>query len=109
MKRRDREPKIPPERYGTIRKEMIALLEGRILSAKDISADARISVREVYEHLDHIQRTLHKSGKEFVVFPSDCRKCGFVFKKRDRLTKPGKCPLCRSELITEPLFSIRTK
>ena len=110
MKRRDREPNIPPERYGgTIRQEMIALLEGRTLSAKDISADAGISVREVYGHLDHIQRTLHKSGKEFAVLPSECRKCGFVFKKRDRLTKPGRCPVCRNELITEPLFSIGAK
>jgi hypothetical protein len=107
MKGRDREPRIPPERYGTIRQEMIALLEGRTLSARDISADAAIPVREVYEHLDHIQRTLHKGGKEFIVIPAECRKCGFVFRKRDRLTKPGKCPVCRSELIQEPLFSIQ--
>jgi hypothetical protein len=40
------------------------------------------------------------------VTPAECRKCGFVFQKREKLKKPGKCPICRSESIEEPLFGI---
>jgi len=41
--------------------------------------------------------------------PAECRSCGFVFSKRDRLTPPGKCPICRCETIFEPLFAIRER
>jgi predicted Zn-ribbon and HTH transcriptional regulator len=107
MKKKSKEPFIPVERHETIRQKIISVLEGRIFSAKDISADVRISEKEIYEHLEHIQRTLNKSEHIFILAPAVCKKCGFVFRKRDRLKKPGKCPVCRSELIQEPLFSIR--
>jgi transcriptional regulator len=109
MRRRPKEPSVPLERKETIRRDIIALLEGNTLSARDISVDVHISEREVYEHLEHIQRSVVKSEHTFVVDPPVCRKCGFVFRKRERLKKPGRCPVCRNELITEPLFSIRTK
>jgi transcriptional regulator len=109
MKRRPKEPLVPFERKETIRRNIISLLEGNTLSAREISVDVRISEREVYEHLEHIQRSVLQSGYSFAVYPPECRKCGFVFRKRERLKKPGRCPVCRNELITEPLFSIRTK
>ena len=108
MKRRPKEPSVPLERRETIRRNIISLLEGNTLSARDISVDVRISEKEVYEHLEHIQRSVLKSGHSFIVHPPECRKCGFVFRKREKLKKPGRCPVCRNELITEPLFSIRT-
>jgi len=107
MKKKSKEPFIPVERHKTIRQKIISVLEGQTLSAKDISADVRISEKEIYEHLEHIRRTLNKSEHIFILAPAVCKKCGFVFRKRDRLKKPGKCPVCRSELIQEPLFSIR--
>jgi predicted Zn-ribbon and HTH transcriptional regulator len=109
VKTKSKEPFIPVERQETIRREIISVLEGKTLSAKDISVDVRVSEREIYEHLEHIQRTINKSEHNFIVTPSECKKCGFVFRKRDRLKKPGKCPVCRSESIQEPLFSIRKK
>lgn len=77
------------------------------MSARDLSAAASIPEKEVYDHLDHVQ----SSGHDFrlVVEPSVCRSCGFVFGKRDRLTKPGKCPVCRGESISPPLFSLEPR
>ncbi len=106
-KKKSKEPFIPVERRETIRQKIISLLEGKTLSAKDISADIRISEKEVYEHLEHIQRTINKGEHDFIIIPAECKKCSFVFRKRDRLKKPGKCPVCRSELIREPFFSVR--
>jgi transcriptional regulator len=106
MKRRPKEPSVPLERKETIRRNIISLLEGNALSAREISVDVRISERQVYEHLEHIQRSVVKSAHTFIVDPPVCRKCGFVFSKREKLKKPGKCPVCRNESITEPRFSI---
>jgi transcriptional regulator len=103
---RKQEISIPFERQKTIRQQIISLLDGNALTAKDISGDIRISEKEVYEHLEHIQKTVNKAEHRFSIQPAVCRKCGFTFRKRDRLRKPGKCPVCRSETIQEPLFSI---
>jgi predicted Zn-ribbon and HTH transcriptional regulator len=109
VKKKSTEPLIPVERQETIRREIISVLVGKTLSAKDISADVRVSEKEIYEHLEHIQRTISKSEHNFIVTPAECKKCGFIFRKRDRLKKPGRCPVCRGESIQEPLFSIRKK
>ncbi len=104
--KKPKEPVVPFERLETIRQEMTSLLKGRTLSAREISGMVRISEKEVYEHLEHIRKGRRKTDQQIVVTPAECRKCGFVFKKRDRLKKPGKCPICRSEMVTDPLFSI---
>ena len=106
MKKRPKEPFIPVERHETIRRQIMDILAGKILSAKEISGQVRIPEKEGYEHLEHIRRTMNKRGPLLTIIPSECMKCGFVFSKRDRLKKPGKCPVCKSEHILEPLFSI---
>jgi len=98
---------MPPERTGTIRQEIILLLEeNAALSAKDISAEVRIPEKEVYGHLEHVQKSLTKVGHHLHVKPAECLKCGFVFAKREKLKTPGRCPVCHEEHIQEPLFSI---
>ena len=101
-----KEPFVPAERHETVRREIVEILRGQILSAKDISAAARIPEKEVYDHLEHIQRSLIKQEYHLAVTPAECKKCGFIFKKREKLKKPGRCPVCRGESIEEPLFSL---
>ena len=106
-KKKPKEPAIPAERQETIRQEIISLLENRTLSAKDISSYVLIHERDVYEHLAHIQR--NKRDYPLKIIPARCKKCVFVFRKREKLKRPGKCPVCRSTLIEEPLFSINRR
>ena len=106
MKKKPKEPFIPPERQETVRQKIVSVIESQTLSAKEISSDVMVSEKEVYEHLEHIQKTLNKRERHLTITPAECKKCGFVFRKRDRLKKPGKCPVCRSESISDPLFSI---
>ena|SRR3990170_1023985 len=96
------------ERDETIRKAIIYLLEEQgPLSAKELSGLVKIPEKEVYVHLEHIKKSLHKrKDGAFVVTPAFCRGCGFEFKKRERLKKPSRCPVCKSELLEEPVFSI---
>lgn len=88
----------------------MSIIEEGEHSAKDISREAGIPEKDVYGHLEHIRKSL-KSLKQagLRVTPAECKKCGFVFKKRERLTKPGKCPVCRGTSILEPLFSIEER
>ena len=106
MKVKSKEPFVPQERHDTIRKEMISVLSERTLSAREISAEVGISEKEVVDHLGHIRIAVRKSREHLMIIPAECKKCGFKFKKRERLTKPGKCPICRNEHIQEPHFSI---
>src|SRR5512143_3086085 len=104
MRERPKGPPVPGERHETIRQEIMACLKGQTRSARDISAEVRLPEKEVYDHLDHIQRTLGKGAHHLTITPAQCKKCGFTFRKRERLRKPGRCPVCRSESIEEPLF-----
>jgi predicted Zn-ribbon and HTH transcriptional regulator len=107
MKKRPKAPFVPPDRKETIRRGMTEALKDGALSAKELSGVLRVSEKEVYDHLNHIQKTVHQSGGILVVTPAECRKCGFVFTKREKLKKPGRCPVCKNESIEEPLFEIR--
>ncbi len=90
----------------TVRREIVAALEAGERSARDLSSEIGIPEKEVYSHLEHIRKTMSAAGRQLHMTPAECRKCGFVFSKRERLKKPGKCPVCRGESIHEPLFSI---
>jgi predicted Zn-ribbon and HTH transcriptional regulator len=103
MKKKSAEPPIPRERRETLRREIITLLKEETLSAREISAGVGASEKEVYDHLAHIQ----KSREQILqITPAECRKCGFLFRKRERLRKPGRCPVCRGESIKDPFFSL---
>jgi transcriptional regulator len=97
---------VPQEKHETFRQEIISVLTGRTLSAREISAEVGISEKEVVDHLGHIRIAVRKSRERLMIIPAECKKCGFRFKKRERLNKPGKCPICRSQQIQAPRFSI---
>ncbi len=106
MRERAKKPPIPSERPDTIRHEIIALLKGATFAAKDISSHVKITEKEAYDHLEHIRKTLASIHGALIITPAECKKCGFIFKKRERLKKPGRCPVCHNEAIEAPLFSI---
>lgn len=106
MRSYKKEPFVPHERRETLRKEIIAVLERFPMTAKDISREIGIPEREVYHHLNHIKKSISKKGLALEVTPSECKNCGFVFRKRERLEKPSRCPICHKQSITEPFFSI---
>ncbi len=105
-KSRRSESDAPAQRFETIRRYIAALLEEGTYSAKELSNIIRIPERDICDHLEHLHRTLGKGDRRLAVIPAACLHCGFVFKKRDRLTKPGKCPACRSIHIQAPVFHI---
>lgn len=105
MKKKEKSPFISVPRNQTLRQSMILIMEEREVSARELSAETGIREKEVYDHLEHIRKTM---GKDFIITPAQCRKCHFIFEKRNRLKKPGRCPLCHSEIIEAPLFKIKS-
>lgn len=88
---------------------IIEVLRTGMLTARDISQAVGIKEKDVIEHLPHVAKSVRHSGsgeERFVVEPSECLNCAFVFKKRERLRTPGKCPVCRSEEITETRYGV---
>jgi len=102
--KKPKEPFISQERHDTIRHLIKSLLESGELNAREISSEAGISEKDIYPHLEHVRKS---EGHNFILTPSVCNRCGFIFHKRDRLKKPGKCPKCRSESIEAPRYSIK--
>lgn len=104
-----RESQILSERLTTIRKEIIELLKSKELTVKDLSQVMGIPEKEIASHLEHIKKSLNKSGYEIDVVPASCTKCGFRFKKRESMKKPSRCPLCKSENVKSQVLRILKK
>lgn len=99
-------PPVPVERAATLRQQIVILLQQQSVSAKDLSMAIGMPEKQVYDHLEHIRRSFQQQGKTLRIEPARCKKCEFVFEKRQRFQKPGKCPACRGQSIEEPRFSL---
>ena len=95
------------ETMPTIRQQIIEILKTGEQNARQISQDLGIKEKEVYSHLPHISKSLSKHGKKLKTIPAACIDCGFKFKSSNRITKPGRCPLCKGQRIENPRFIIR--
>lgn len=102
-------PRLPSEALDTIRRSIMAELGEGPLPAREISGRVGIPEKEVAGHLEHILASLKGSGRPLEIHPAVCVQCGFVFAKRTRLTRPGKCPVCKSGSIQAPLFSLSAR
>lgn len=90
----------------TVRQRIRTLLEEGPLTAKEISSAVRLPEKEIANHLEHLRKSLHTEGRRLVQVPAECRECGFVFRKRDRLKAPSRCPVCKGEAISDPSYRV---
>lgn len=89
----------------TRRKEIADLLRASAMTVRELARLFSADTSDIVTDLEHIARSI-KPKERLEVQPSMCRACGFVFKTREKLKKPSKCPRCKHEKITEPVFSI---
>ena len=90
----------------TVRQQIIELLTDGEMDARQISGQVGIQEKEVIEHLSHIARSLAVKGKKLTIRPAECLLCGYVFEKRQRFTRPGRCPRCKKSHLQSPGFCI---
>ena len=78
-------------------------------TARDLSRSIGIPERDVAGHLEHLARSLRRTGERLVLEPATCLQCGFVFTRPTRYTRPGHCPKCRSTRTTLPAFHVEAR
>jgi predicted Zn-ribbon and HTH transcriptional regulator len=99
-------PDASSERQATVRAALREALRAGPLTARELSARVGIPEKQVAGHLEHLARSLRAARERLGVEPARCQACGFVFRKRDRLTRPSRCPVCRGEHLDAPRFAI---
>jgi predicted Zn-ribbon and HTH transcriptional regulator len=100
---------MPPSER-TPRQRIMDLLTISPMSSRRLAEVVGITERQVEEHLRHIAKSAARErSTHFAIEPSECQGCGFVFRDRSRLTRPSRCPRCRSEAITAPRYSIEPR
>jgi predicted Zn-ribbon and HTH transcriptional regulator len=94
----------------TPRQQIMELITGTRRTARQLAELVGIPERQIEEHLAHIVRSVTPDRtRRFLLEPSECQDCGFVFRARTRLTRPGRCPRCKSEAITPPRYGIELR
>lgn len=74
-------------------------------TASSLARELGLPRRDVEADLRHMIRSARAAGRQVVVEPARCRACGYVFSE-DKLSKPGRCPSCRSTWVFEPLLRV---
>ena len=93
----------------TARQRLMQALTGSLRSTRELARDLGLPEREVEAHLAHVVRSLkHDSTRRFLMEPSTCHGCGFVFRERRKLSRPSRCPRCREESVVPPRFGIES-
>ncbi len=90
----------------TLRQAIRELLREEPHSALELSQRLSLPEKEVYGHLQHVARN-PGAGWRFHLIPAVCRICGFTFSKRQRLTIPSRCPVCRRQSIQRPRYVLK--
>jgi hypothetical protein len=77
----------------TPRQRIIELITGTRLASHQLAQMLGIPERQVEEHLSHVVKSVARDpSRRFILEPSGCPDCGFLFRDRTRLTRPGRCP-----------------
>jgi predicted Zn-ribbon and HTH transcriptional regulator len=92
----------------TARQAIKELLREQPWSSLELSQRLSLPEKEVLDHLAHLARA-PGPGRHLHITPAVCNHCGFVFKKRERLTTPSHCPICRHQSIRRPRFALERK
>ena len=90
----------------TLRKDLVALLSAEPRSVSSLARELGFGRGDIEEHLRHALQSAGAAGHAIFVLPARCKTCGFTFDE-GKLTKPGKCPVCRGTRIFEPQIGVR--
>ena len=87
------------------RKDLLALLAERPRSVSSLARELGSTRGDIDEDLRHAIRSARAAGHRVAIVPARCRSCGFIFDE-DKLSKPGKCPVCRGTRLYEAQISL---
>ena len=88
------------------RRDLLAVLTDQPRSVSWLARELGLKRGDVEDDLRHLIRSAKVAGHEVIIEPVRCRACGFVFDE-EKLSKPGKCPMCRGTRLFEAQVCIR--
>ena len=91
---------------GTLRQQIMARLKIQPMDRRQLSQTLGISEKEADRHLPHVAKSAVARGMIWTVRPAICENCSYIFKNRQRLDPPGRCPACRQSRIRGPWYQI---
>lgn len=106
MSARKKKERVPHAQTSTLRQQILLHLREGPCTARDLSQLVGIREKDVVPHLEHIQKSLKSSGEHLQLEPASCQACGYIFKTRKRLDRPGSCPRCRATRIDPPVYRV---
>lgn len=87
----------------TKRERLIELLEKGEFDVEQLASFLDVPVRQVVSDLPHVAKS---TKGRFEMIPPECAGCGFIFRGRDKIKRPSRCPECRDERIEGPWFHV---
>lgn len=88
----------------TRREKIIEMLQQQKYTAQHMANFFETTLKEILEDLAHIGKSI--KPKKLKTIPAYCKSCNFIFREREKVSKPSKCPKCRSEWIEAQMFWI---
>ncbi len=87
------------------RKALLDALGPTPRSLSDLAQQLGVTRKDIQDALPHVVRSARAAGRRIVVVPARCRDCDFTFGD-DKLSKPSRCPRCKSSWLHEPLLGV---
>jgi transcriptional regulator len=87
------------------RKQLLDMLTVEPRMASSLARELGLDRRDMEDDLRHMIRSARASGHQVLIEPARCKSCGYRFGE-EKLSKPGKCPACRSTWVFEPLIRV---
>jgi len=96
------------ESPATRREEIIEMLRVRSMRLIDVANDFLTTPDDIAIDLEHIAKSIYPTEVLRLEVPT-CTKCGYAFKWRKKVKSPSRCPSCKGERITDPVFFIESR
>ena len=93
------------EASRTTRERMTDRLREEPLSAPALAREFDVRASNAVSHVRHIAQSLEETDERLLVAPPECRSCEFDGFD-DPANRPSRCPDCKSEDVTEPVFRV---
>ena len=90
----------------TTRQRIADFLRKESAEAGRLANEFEITTAAALSHVEHIARSLEGTDEQLLAAPPECLDCGFSAFD-DLANRPSRCPECRSEDLTEPVFTVR--
>ncbi|OQX18898.1 MAG: hypothetical protein BWK75_06165 [Candidatus Altiarchaeales archaeon A3] len=89
----------------TRRQRLTEDLKNGWISIRALSMSYKFPEKVIADDIEHIKKSISRRGK-LMLKPAECINCGFVFKEREKIKGPSKCPECKSERIKDGMFML---